>query len=63
MRARLAVGDRRQTRQGAVCPAEGDRGALECPPAHAGPDACRWWCRPSSLQAMCALRWRDTRLG
>jgi hypothetical protein len=33
MRARMAVGDRRPTRQGSVCPAEGYRGAVECPPA------------------------------
>ena len=33
MKERMAVGDRRQIRQGAVCPAEGPRGALECPPA------------------------------
>jgi hypothetical protein len=32
MRERMAVGDRRRTRQGSVCPAEGLSGALECPP-------------------------------
>jgi hypothetical protein len=31
MRARTAVGDRRRTRQGSVCPAKGHTGALECP--------------------------------
>jgi hypothetical protein len=31
MRERTAVGDRRRTRQGPVCPAEGPSGALECP--------------------------------
>jgi hypothetical protein len=33
MRERMAVGDRRQTRQGSVCPAEGHRAACECPRA------------------------------
>ncbi len=33
MRPRMAVGERRRTRQGSGCPAEGLRGALECPPA------------------------------
>jgi len=31
MSERTAVGARRRTRQGPVCPAEGCRGAFECP--------------------------------
>ena len=31
MRERTVVGERRRTRQGSVCPAEGYRGAFACP--------------------------------
>jgi hypothetical protein len=60
MRERTAVGDRRRTRQGPVCPAEG---RLRARSLHACPDSCRWWCRPPSVQAICALSWNDPRLG
>ena len=56
MRERTAVGDRRPNPQGPVCPVEGRLRArvLHAGP-DAGPDACRWWCRPPSVPAIGAL--------
>jgi hypothetical protein len=60
MRERTVVGERRPTHQGLVCPAEG---RLRARLRHACPDAGRGWCQLLSLQALCALRGSDSRLG